>query len=176
MSRHEAFLKAIRVEPNDPFHDRIYADFLLDEGYSPPEPYIRIARFLASHLHSSKRTLVLSHNDDIGLFGVEVLTSCSRLDALREIHLPGAWMGNRVVVNIGEAGVVRLVGSLLMRQITTLDVRFNRLGEAAVEALTASPWLGNLERLFVNEPDGSLTGEDWRRLEDHFGDRLRESL
>ena len=178
MSQHEAFLKAIRVEPNDPFHERIYCDFLRDEGYDP-EQVLPTARLLAEHLHSAKQGLYLPRYVQIGKFGVEVLVSCQRLDALREIRLSGRvvqWSAARrparVQPNIGQNGVALLVASPLLEQIRWLDIRYNELGEAGVEALVSSPYLAGLERLDVEEPADILPIAAWRRLVDHFGNRL----
>jgi hypothetical protein len=178
MSQHEAFLKAIRVEPNDPFHATIYCDFLREEGYDP-EQVLPTARLLAEHLHSAKRALYLPRYAQIGRFGVEVLVSCKHLAALREIHLPGrvvSWnAGQRpaqVDPNIGQDGVILLAGSPLLEQIRWLDIRYNELGESGVEALVRSPYLAELERLDVDEPAHILPNAVWERLVDHFGDRL----
>src|SRR5438105_3677694 len=180
MSQHEAFLKAIRVEPNDPFHERIYSDFLQEQGYDPPEPYLAIARLLAPHLHSARQILSLARHDRIGRFGVEVLVSCTRLDALREIYLPGrvvSWGPRRrpeqVEPNIGEEGVLLLAGSRLMRQIHTLDIRYNALSERAVAALVQSAYLDGVEKIDVDEPAPHLPASAWEQLAEHFGDRLR---
>jgi hypothetical protein len=180
MSQHEAFLKAIRVEPNDPFHQRIYCDFLRDEGRDPDQ-FLPIARLLAEHLHSAKQNLYLPRYVQIGRFGVEVLISCTHLTALREIHLPGRRVVEgdthlttvRVEPNIGQDGVILLAGSPLLQQIRVLDVRYNALGPDAVDALVKSPWLGELERLDIDEPPNILPPAAWDRLMDHFGDRLR---
>src|SRR4051794_22532486 len=134
MSQHEAFLKAIRVEPNDPFHQRIYGDYLRDEGFDP-EQVLPTARLLAEHLHSAKQTLYLPSYTPIGKFGVEVLISCSHLTALREICLRG-WVVSRdakgrptqIEPNLDEDGVILLVGSALLEQVRYLDVRYNKLG------------------------------------------------
>src|SRR5262249_50861692 len=127
MSQHEAFLKAMRVEPNDPFHVRIYCDFLRDEGYDP-EQVLPTARLLAEHLHSANQALSLPRFSQIGRFGVAVLVSCTHLTALREIYLPGrvvTWSAARrpamVEPNIGQAGVILLAGSPLLEQIRCLD-------------------------------------------------------
>jgi hypothetical protein len=181
MSQHEAFLKAIRVEPNDKFHERIYCDYLKDEGYDPPEPYLAIARLLAQYLYSSRQTLSLGRHEKIGKFGVAVIVSCTRLDALREIYLPGKvtnWtlrprQPQEVEPNIGEDGVVLLVNSPLMEQISTLDLRYNQLSTRAVDALVRSPYLDLVEQLDIDEPYPYLSASDWARLVDHFGDRLR---
>jgi hypothetical protein len=181
MSQHEAFLKAIRVEPNDPFHERIYSDYLKDEGYDPPEPYLAVARLLAQHLYSSRRSLSLGCLDRIGKFGVAVIVGCTRLDALREIYLAGRVVSRvgrsgrpaEVEPNIGEDGAVLLVTSPLMRQIDTLDIRFNQLTARAVDALVRSPHLDGLRQLDLDEPAQYLSPDDWERLADHFGDRLR---
>jgi hypothetical protein len=177
MSQHEAFLKAIRVEPNDPFHETVYCDFLRDEGYEP-EQVLPTARMLAQHLYSAKQALFLPWSR-IGKFGVEVLVSCRHLTALREIHLLGGvvkWDAARrpvqVEPNIGQDGVVLLARSPLLAQIRWLDIRYNELGEPGVEALLSSPHLAGLERLDVDEPANILSGAAWDRLQDHFGDRL----
>jgi hypothetical protein len=177
MSEHEAFLKAIRVEPNDPFHARVYCDFLRDEGYDP-EQVLPTARLLAEQLHSAKQSLHLPWYM-IGTFGVEVLVRCYHLRALREIHLPGrvvSWnpwkRPARVEPNIGQDGVVLLAGSMLLEQIRWLDLRYNELGEPGVEALVRSVYLVGLERLDVDEPTHILPDAAWERLVDRFGDRL----
>jgi hypothetical protein len=182
MSQHEAFLKAIRVEPNDPFHQRIYCDYLRDEGRDP-EQFLPIARILAEHLHSAKQSLYLPRYIQIGRFGVEVLIGCTHLTALREIHLPGVvtvWNPSRrpakVEPNIGQDGLVLLAGSSLLQQIRFLDVRYNALGQDAVDALVNSPYSSKLERLDVDEPANILPPEAWDKLMDHFGDRLRRTL
>ena len=183
MSQHEAFLKAMRVEPNDPFHETIYSDFLKEQGYDPPWPYLRIARLLAPHLHSSKQALALERDHDIGLFGVEILVSCSHLRALRQIYLSGRVIGwtkqglpKRVKPNIGEDGVVLLVGSPLLAQIKRLDIRCNHVGERGVEALLQSPYLDGLECLDMDELPNCLPASAWDRLVARFGKRVRRTL
>jgi hypothetical protein len=178
MSQHEAFLKAIRVEPNDPFHERVYCDFLWDGGYDP-EQVLPTARLLAQHLHSAKQALYLPRYVQIGKFGVEVLVSCKHLRALREIRLPGrvvnwnaAQRPAQVQPNIGQDGVALLAISPLLAQIRWLDIRYNEVGESGVEALVSSPYLAELERLDVDEPADILPSAAWDRLLDHFGDRL----
>jgi hypothetical protein len=178
MSYHEAFLKALRVEPNDPFHQAIYCDLLRDEGYDP-EQVLPIARLLAENLHSAKQALYLPRYVRIGKFGVEVLVSCKLLNALRGIYLPGrvltrdAWKRPATVEpNIGQDGVILLARSRLLGQIRWLDIRYNGVGEDGVEALVSSPYLAGLERLDVDEPVGVLSESAWDRLEDHFGNRL----
>ncbi len=177
MSQHEAFLKAIRVEPNDPFHETVYCDFLRDEGYEPDD-VLPIARRLAEYLHSAKQDLHLPYTR-IGKFGVEVLVSCRHLRALHEIRLPGrvldwdaAHRPVRVEPNIGPEGVILLAGSPLLEQIRRLDIRYNELGESGVEALVHSPHVGGLERLDVDEPDDILSSAAWERLRDRFGDSV----
>jgi hypothetical protein len=178
MSQHEAFLKAIRVEPNDPFHETVYCDFLRDDGYDP-EQVLPIARLLAEQLHSAKQALYLPRYVQIGKFGVEVLVSCKHLTALREIRLPGrvinwntARRPTQVEPNIGPDGVILLAESPLLEQIRWLDIRFNALGESGVEALVRSPYLNRLAQLEVDEPADILPSAAWDRLLDHFGERL----
>jgi hypothetical protein len=178
MSQHEAFLKAIRVEPNDPFHERVYHDFLLDGGYDP-EQVLPTARLLAEHLHSAKQSLALPRYVHIGKFGVEVLVSCKHLTALREVRLPGrvvtwddAQRPLQVEPNIGQEGVALLAVSPLVEQVRWLDIRYNELGESGIEALVSSPYLARLERLDIDEPADVLPGAAWDRLLDYFGNRL----
>jgi hypothetical protein len=185
MNPHEAFLKAIRVEPNEPFHEQVYGDFLREEGYDPPDEYLRQARRLTDLLHSARRVFRLPHSELIGPFGLELLLSCRHLDAMRELHLTGYVILDsvrsrgrpqqvvRVVPNIGERGVVRLVQAPLIEQITLLDVRFNNLGEGAVDALVRAPGLRSLTELMVHEPERPFSADQWARLEDHFGERLK---
>jgi hypothetical protein len=184
MSQHEAFLKAIRVEPNDSFHERIYRDYLEEQGYDPPEPYLATARLLADHLHSARQVLSIGRHDRIGKFGAEVIVGCTRLDALREIYIPGRvvkWSSLNtasrrpveVEPNLGEDGAITLVNSPLMEQIRTLDLRYNHLGERAVETLLRAPYLDGLERLDLDEPDQFLTPEHFDQLEQHFAGALR---
>jgi hypothetical protein len=174
---HEAFLKAIRVEPNDPLHERIYGDFLRDEGYDPPDEYIRQARALAPMLHSAKRSLIVPFRDPLGLFGLELLLSCRRLDAMQELYLAGRCATEdgalRVIPNIGERGVIRLIHAPLMEQITRLDVRFNNLRDEGVDALVAAPGLGCLQELLLEEPEHPFTADQWVRLEQRFCKRLK---
>jgi hypothetical protein len=147
VSPHEAFLKAIRVNPNDPWHAQVYGDFLLDEGYDPPDEYIRQATHLADLLHSAKRSF-RPPSIPLGAFGLELLLNCRHLRAMRELYLAGRQVvggryGNsvRVEANIGEQGVIRLVHAPLIEQITHLDIRFNNLGEEAFQALANAPGL-----------------------------------
>jgi hypothetical protein len=188
MSSHESFIKAIRVEPNEPFHERVYGDFLRDEGYDPPDDFIAQARELAPLLHASLRAFRMPNLRPLTPFGLEVLLGCTHLRALRELHLMGQALPVRtvyspedrsrrtiyhVVPNVGEAGLLRLARSPLIEQITYLDVRFNNLGAAAIAALASDPAFAMLDRLLVAEPEQALSQEQWAALRERYGDALR---
>ena len=109
MPSHEAFIKSIRMEPNEPFHEVIYGDFLRDEGYDPPDEFIRRARALAPLLHSAAREFRMPNRALIGAFGLEVLLSCTHLYRMRELHLMGYVSYERVVEERRSRYVPRVV-------------------------------------------------------------------
>ncbi len=89
---------------------------------------------------------------------------------------------------IGEAGVVRLAGWPGLAQVEVLDLRFNGLGEAGIQALVRSPYLGALRLLWVYEANEStrelgqpamptlplaLAPGAIQALRDRFGNRVR---
>jgi uncharacterized protein (TIGR02996 family) len=58
---------------------------------------------------------------------------------------------------IGEAGVIRLAGWQGLAQVEVLDLRWNGLGDAGIQALVRSPYLGRLRLLRMYEANDSTT-------------------
>jgi uncharacterized protein (TIGR02996 family) len=85
------------------------------------------------------RTLAL--DGPVGDVGVVALAGSPHLAALRQLSATSA--------DLTDAAAVALAGAPL-RRLEQLDLRFNRIGDEGIEALLASPHLGELRRLGVD--------------------------
>jgi hypothetical protein len=120
-----------------------------------------LSLLVASRHLTGLRTLDLSKSV-IGPQGVATLMESPLLGHVTSLSLAGRreiegydWDGvtwtDDVVANVGEEGVVALAASSRLAGVRRLDLSWNRLGDAAVEALARTPHLKGLTELRMAE-------------------------